>query len=105
MDFDMAYVASPDLQVGVAGYVYHQMTDDIVNGQVARGPIPCFPNEPPNQCLPADGFKGQEWSIGPLFVFPFPNHAGFIEAKYSFDEGVVNRPKGEHLWVSGAFKP
>lgn len=70
-----------DLSVGINGYIYQQVTDDIVNGAKV-GP---------------DGNKGRVVAFGPLIRYDI----GHIPVVLSWQHEtlVQNRPEGDKLWL------
>lgn len=71
-----------DFTLGVAGYFYHQVTNDEINGTT----VP-FNN----------GNKGRVFSIGPAAKYDYKNMS--FSFKYDFETAVQNRPAGNSLWA------
>jgi hypothetical protein len=72
-----------NLGFGVQGYYYKQYGNDTVNG-----------------VLHDNGYKGQEFGLGPQIRFNWP--FGGILFKYQHAMAVENRPKGDKFWIEFA---
>jgi hypothetical protein len=79
LDFGLGYAASDAWQLGVSGFVYRQVTDDKMNGQVV-----------------GDGNRGQAIGIGP-FVRYHPSKNWGLTFKWHHETGVENRAKGDRF--------
>jgi hypothetical protein len=75
--------ALTNLGFGVQGYYYKQYGNDTVDGVIH-----------------ADGYKGQEFGLGPQIRFNWPY--GGILFKYQHAMAVENRPKGDKFWIEFA---
>lgn len=79
LDYGIGYAATDTWQLGVSGYLYKQMTDDKVHGQVV-----------------GDGNKGQAVAIGPFVRYhPSPNFG--ITFKWQYETEVENRTQGNRF--------
>ena len=78
------------MTVGLAGYLFQQVTDDKQNGQtfVAK-------NADGSTCV---GYKGQRLSIGPQITFPVGTR-GALLVKWNHDVISQNGPRGNAVWV------
>ncbi|MDE1915264.1 MAG: transporter [Sphingomonadales bacterium] len=72
-----------NLGFGVQGYFYKQYGNDTVSG-----------------VLHDNGYKGQEFGLGPQIRFNWP--FGGILFKYQHAMAVENRPKGDRFWIEFA---
>ena len=72
-----------NLGVGVQGYYYKQYGNDTVNG-----------------VLHDNGYKGQEFGLGPQIRFNWP--FGGVLIKYQHAMAVENRPRGDKFWLEFA---
>lgn len=71
---------------GLAGYFYHQTTDDEIGG-VRVGP---------------DGARGEAAAIGPVVRYVFGNVP--VTAQWQHEFHAENRTQGDKLWVKAAFR-
>lgn len=69
---------------GVQGYFYKQLSDDTQNGAKVG----------------TDGYRGREFGIGPQLRYDWP--FGGLVVKYQHEYAVVDRPRGEKVWVEFA---
>lgn len=85
-DYALHYTAFPNslpnVNFGVQGYIYKQIQDDTVYGQVYN-----------------NGNKGQSFGIGPQITINMFHNRGGIDIKYTHQFAVRNQPKGEKIWV------
>jgi hypothetical protein len=93
IDFHLDWAASQfitkDVQIGLVGYYFQQLTDD--SGPGAK----------------LGGFRGMAVGIGPQlgFLFPVGDYQGYLNAKAYKDLEVENRPQGWSTWVSFVISP
>jgi hypothetical protein len=84
-------LAARDVQVGLAGYYFQQLTDDHGPGAVLGG------------------FRGMSVGIGPQvgFLFPklFEGYQGYLNLKAYKDLESENRPSGWSSWVTFQISP
>ncbi len=66
-----------NMNIGLGGYFYKQITDDKLNGASIQN-------------------KGQAFAVGPQFKYSFNNMA--VTLKYQWETLVKNRPEGEQFW-------
>ena len=71
-----------DFNLGAAGYVYQQVTNDEQFG---------------TKVAADNGFKGRVVAVGPAVKYDYKNMS--LSAKYLFETAVENRPIGNNLWV------
>lgn len=67
-----------NMNIGIGGYYYKQITDDSLNGNTLYGK------------------KGQVFAFGPQFRYGLKNM--YFTLKYQWETLVKNRPEGEKLW-------
>ena len=82
-EFQTDYVAAlhlGDWALGVGGYVYQQISDDVVNGTVV-----------PHR-------RGRVFALGPQVRYVFARQVA-IAASWDHEMGVRNRPSGEAGWL------
>jgi hypothetical protein len=89
LDLGASQFLSKQLQVGVVGYVYDQLTAD-------QG---CAP-----QLCP---FKSRVFGIGPQigYIFPVGNMQGYLNLKAYKEFENANRPDGWNAWVTFVLSP
>lgn len=89
LDLGASQFLTKQLQVGVVGYVYQQLTAD-------QG---CAP-----QLCP---FKSQVLGIGPQigYIFPVGNMQGYVNVKAYREFENANRPDGWNAWVTFVLSP
>jgi hypothetical protein len=85
IDWAVSQFLSEKVHVGVAGYVYYQLSGDSGSGAIL-GP-----------------FKSRIYSAGPEVGYFFPaskSAKGYIQFKTYWEWGAENRPEGWNLWLS-----
>ncbi|WP_082905769.1 transporter [Bradyrhizobium centrolobii] len=90
LDWGASQFLSKNVQIGLAGYFYQQLTDD--TGAGAK----------------LGGFRGRTIGIGPQVGFIFPvaeGYQGYLNLKGYRDLDVENRPQGWTAWVTFAVSP
>jgi hypothetical protein len=90
IDWAASQFVSKNVQIGLAGYFYQQVTDD-------SGPGAKF-----------GGFRGQAIGIGPQIGFIFPlsdGYQGYLNVRGYKDVEVENRAKTWSTWVTFAISP
>lgn len=85
-DYGVGYALSPALQLGANGYLYKQVTDDQLNGQ-----------------LFGDGNRGQVIAIGPFLRY-HPSADWGITLKWQREMRVENKTRGDRLFLQLALK-
>jgi hypothetical protein len=85
-DYNAALHLGRGFQIGVNGYFYRQMTNDVQNGSVVNG----------------NGNRGQALAVGPCIGYAWRGFA--VQVKYQREMLVRNRPQGNRFWVQ-AFMP
>jgi hypothetical protein len=85
-DYGLGYSLNDKWQFGVSGYLYKQVTDDKLSGQVV-----------------GDGNRGQVAAIGPFLRFRGGKDWG-IAFKWQIEGDVKNRPQGDRFYVQFAFQ-
>lgn len=86
LDFGLGYAATPAWQIGLSGYLYQQVTDDTVNGNVV-----------------ADGNRGRAVAIGP-FIRYHPSRDWAITFKWQHEYLVENRASGDRFFLQFMLK-
>jgi len=86
LDYGLGYAMTPALQIGFNGYLYRQVTDDVVNGAVA-----------------ADGNRGRALAIGP-FIRYHPSRDWGIALKWQHEYLVENRASGNRFFLQFTLK-
>ena len=86
LDYNVGYAVTPDLQVGLSGYIYKQLQDDTVRGRRFT-----------------DGNRGQAVAIGPMLHWHPRNSRFGVVFKWQHEEAVRNRPKGERFFLQAAY--
>ena len=81
MDYNIAYSFTKSLQVGINGYTYKQITDDIQDGHAVNG----------------NGNRGQVISFGPTIKYQTPSWG--VVGKWQHEEAVENRSRGNRFWL------
>lgn len=89
LDWGASQFISKNVQLGVAGYYFQQLTGDSGLGATLGD------------------FKGMAVGIGPQigFLFPVGDMQGYLNVKGYADLDVENRPKGWSTWVSFVLSP
>ena len=90
LDWGASHFLSKNLQVGMAGYYFQQLTGDSGPGATLGD------------------FKGRVLGIGPQIGFLFPvgqEHQGYFNLKAYRDFAAENRPEGYTAWVTFAISP
>ncbi|MGX9389461.1 SphA family protein [Nitrobacteraceae bacterium UC4446_H13] len=90
VDWAASQFVSKNVQIGVVGYLYQQITDD--SGPGAR----------------LGGFRGRAIGIGPQIGFVFPlseGYQGYLNIKGYKDLDVENRANTWSTWVTFAISP
>jgi hypothetical protein len=88
-DWGASHFMTKQLQIGVVGYLYQQITGDSGSGAVL-GP-----------------FESRVASIGPQigFLFPVNDLQGYINVKAYKEFAAQNRPEGWNTWLTFAISP
>jgi len=85
-DYGLGYSVAPAWQVGANGYLYKQVTDDRLNGQIF-----------------GDGNRGRAVAIGPFLRYhPSPDWG--ITLKWQRETMVRNRTRGDRIFLQLALK-
>jgi hypothetical protein len=89
LDWAASQFLSKQVQIGIVGYVYRQLTGDSGAGAVLGD------------------FKSQIAGVGPQFgyIFPAGHMQGYLNLKGYWEFAAENRPKGWNAWVTLAFSP
>ncbi len=90
VDWGASQFVSKNVQIGLAGYFFQQLTGD--SGPGAK----------------LGDFKGRVAGIGPQIGFLFPmgkEHQGYLNLKAYKDFAAENRPEGYTAWVTLAISP
>jgi hypothetical protein len=90
LDWGASHFLSKNLQIGMAGYYFQQLTGD--SGSGAK----------------LGDFKERVLGIGPQVGFLFPvgkEHQGYLNLKAYRDFAAENRPEGYTAWVTLAISP
>ena len=89
VDWGASKFLSPQMFVGLVGYIYQQVTAD--SGQ---SPI-------------LGDFKSRVFAVGPQvgFIFPVQDMQGYLNLKGYGEFGAQNRPEGWNAWVTLAISP
>lgn len=77
-DYSVGYEVVPNINFGIQGYVFKQMSDD----------------KKDNVDI---GFRGQSVAVGP--AIQYQQKGWSLEAKYLAETKVENRPKGDAAWL------
>jgi hypothetical protein len=88
-DWGASQFLSKQLMVGVAGYVYQQVTADSGGGDRVGA------------------FKSRVFAAGPQigYLFPVGDHQGYLNLKGYKEFGAENRPEGWNVWLTFAISP
>jgi hypothetical protein len=89
LDWGTSHFVTKQLQLGLVGYYFQQVTDDI-------GAPPAL-----------DGFRSRVTGIGPQigFLFPVGEMQGYINLKGYKEFWQQNRPAGWNTWLTFAISP
>jgi hypothetical protein len=89
LDLAASQFLSPQLHIGVVGYVYQQVTGDSGPGALLGD------------------FKSRVFGAGPQvgFIFPVGDHQGYLNLKGFKEFGAENRPEGWNTWLTFAISP
>ncbi len=90
LDWGVSEFVSKNVQIGLAGYFFQQLTGDSGPGATLGD------------------FKGTAIGIGPQIGFLFPvgqDHQGYVNVKAYKDLYVENRPQGYSAWLTFALSP
>lgn len=82
LEYALGYHAAPTFKVGLNGYLYRQLTDDLSNGAPVNG----------------NGNRGTTNAIGPFATYNF-SPKGALMVKLLSEYGTVNKPEGTRLWI------
>jgi hypothetical protein len=85
-DWGASHFLSKQLFVGLVGYAYQQITDDV-------GAAPFL-----------NGFRSRVFSVGPQlgYLFPIGDKQGYLNLKGYKEFASENRPEGWNVWVTFA---
>jgi hypothetical protein len=88
-DWGASHFLTKQLQLGVVGYYYQQVTDDS-GGPPALG-----------------GFRSRVVGVGPQigFLFPAGDMQGYVNLKGYKEFAAENRPDGWNTWLTISFSP
>lgn len=88
-DWGASQFLSKQLQVGLVGYAYRQLTDD--GGAGDR----------------VGGFRSRVFGVGPQigYVFPVGEAQGYLNLKGYKEFGAEHRPEGWNLWLTFVVSP
>lgn len=81
-EYSAGFIVSPELALGINGYLYRQMTDDRQAGVPVNG----------------NGNRGRVQAIGPYLSFNLAPRMA-VMVKLQAEYGARNRPEGTRLWV------
>lgn len=81
VDFSAGYDFDRDISFDINGYVYKQITSDYLGKTLVNG----------------NGNKGQAVGIGPQIRIKL--HPGAITIKWQTEAAVLNRPRGNRIWL------
>jgi hypothetical protein len=90
LDLGASQFLTKQLQVGLVGYAYQQLTCD----SGAGNRVGCF--------------ESRVFGVGPQvgYVFPLPDkHQGYLNLKGYKEFGAENRPEGWNVWLTFAISP
>lgn len=84
IDWALSQFLSEKVHIGVAGYVYYQLSGDSGSGDKVGA------------------FESRVFSAGPEagYFFPFGASKGYVQLKSYFEWGGTNRPEGWNGWLS-----
>lgn len=84
LEYNLGYRLSStlNLHAGINGYVYKQVSDDLLDHRVVNG----------------DGNRGRVYAVGP-FVFMQPTKTTGVLLKWQHEVSAVNRAEGNKLWL------
>lgn len=86
IDYGLGYALTPAMQLGVSGYLYKQVSDDVQNGQPVAG-----------------GNLGRAFALGP-FIRYHPSKDWGITLKWQHESSVENRAAGDRIFLQIAVK-
>ncbi|WP_053158097.1 transporter [Pseudomonas sp. Pf153] len=81
----VGYSLTPDIQIGLQGYYFKQITDDELDGRKFQ-----------------DGNRGQAAAFGPQIRYTI-KPGTVVAAKYQHEVAVQNRSEGDKFWVQFSF--
>lgn len=89
LDWATSHFFTKQLQLGLVGYYYQQVTDDF-------GAPPAL-----------DGFRSRVAAVGPQigYLFPLGNMQGYLNLKGYWEFDAKNRPEGWNTWLTFAISP
>lgn len=89
VDWGASKFLSPQMLVGLVGYMYQQVTAD-------SGQSPLLGD-----------FKSRVFAVGPQvgFIFPMQDMQGYLNLKGYYEFGAQNRPEGWNAWITLAISP
>jgi len=79
LDYAVDYAVGSGIRLGVAGYYYRQITDDEFDG------------------VEIENERGKAFAIGPMVKYDYQNMC--LEARYTWETSVENRPEGNAFWL------
>jgi hypothetical protein len=99
-EFSVNYAIAQHLSqawtVGVAGYYYRQLTNDVRNGKVVFGIADQLAGHP-DLFDNGPGNRGEVLSVGPVAEYNFGNKAKFL-LKWEHEIFAVNRQRADQFW-------
>lgn len=88
-DWGASHFFTPNIQLGLVGYYFQQISDDIGSGATLGG------------------FRSRVAGVGPQvgFIFPVGDMQGYLNIKGYKEFAAQNRPEGWNTWVTFAISP
>ncbi len=89
LDWGVSQFLTKQLQVGLVGYAYKQVTAD--SGSADR----------------VGAFKSQVFGVGPQigYIFPLGHYQGYLNLKAYKEFGARHRPEGANVWLTFSISP
>jgi hypothetical protein len=92
-----------NLSLGIEGYYYKQITDDIQNGTIVNTTPPSNPFQSEDPLNEGAGNRGETFALGPTISFR-PTENVLLNAHWAHEVLSYNRKQGDSIWVRAAVR-
>ena len=89
--------------LGVEGYYYRQITDDVQNGTIVNTTSPSNPFQSEDPLNEGPGNRGETFALGPTISYN-PTEDVFLNAHWVHEVFSYNRKQGNSIWVRAAVR-
>jgi hypothetical protein len=94
---------SKKLAVGLEGYYYRQITNDVQNGVVVNTTPPANPFQSEDPLNQGPGNRGETFSLGPTVSYN-PTENVFLNVHWVHEIFSYNRKQGDSVWLRAAVR-